>query len=325
MRTFVQNLCSFLLLTIALNWVFVGFYERPDRIAIANKTHFKSQQYDAIQTDTNAFDLIFLGSSRGYSAFVPRVFDSVLGTRSYNMCTGSQSIIESYFILKEILRYQQPKTIIYETFLPTLDKTDDFYHILSNADCMGYAGRFDMLVNGFGMEGVVHYMFPALKHIPYLKIKIKNYSLSEASLSKPPAIQVDFDRGHIIDDNVVDSETIAGFPRIYSLDNTPLSSTKVEYYLPAFIQLCKDHGINLICVTAPYPPSRLRISPEDNASSYFRNLFRGYGVTYIDMNYLNERQFGNSDTYFSDQHHLNHRGAVEVSLALAGALTSGDY
>lgn len=308
-----------------MNWVFVGFYERPDRIAIASGIHFKYQQYDAIQNDTNAFDLIFLGSSRGYSAFVPQVFDSVLGTRSYNMCTGSQNIIESYYILKEILRYQQPKTIIYETFLPTFDKTNDFYHILSNADFMGYAGRFDMLVNGFGIEGVVHYIFPALKHIPYLKMKIENYSLLDASLSDSPSTQIDFDRGHIIDNNVVDSETIAGFPRIYSLNNTPLSSIKVEYYLPAFIQLCKNRDINLICVTAPYPPSRLRISPEDNASSYFRSLFKGYGVAYIDMNYLNERQFGNSDSYFSDHHHLNHAGAVRVSKALANVLVSKEY
>lgn len=318
MRTFICDLGLFILLIFSLNWIFVGFYERADRASIANKTNFQSQQYSAIHDESNKFSIIFLGSSRGYSAFVPHVFDSITGMRSYNMCTGAQSIIESYFILKEVLHHQQPKIIVYETFLPCFDRSNDYYHILWNAYFMGYKDGFDMLVNGFGAEGIIHFVFPALKYIP--RWKAMDFRFNGNNVNDSPNIIFGFDQGHIVDHNVVDAETIATFPRIYSLDNTPLSTRKIDKFLPAFIKLCKENNIKLICVTVPYPPSRLHLSPEDNASEYFGYLFKNHNVPYIDMNYLDENEFKNSDSYFSDHHHLNHKGAITVSKTLADTL-----
>ena len=62
----------------------------------------------------NTIDVLFLGSSVAVNNFCPQKIYNDYGIRSYNLGSEQQSIILSYFWLKEALRYQKPKVVVLE-------------------------------------------------------------------------------------------------------------------------------------------------------------------------------------------------------------------
>ena len=65
--------------------------------------------------EKNSIDVLFLGSSVAVNAFSPQEIYNTYGIRSYNLGSEQQSIILSYFWLKEALRFQSPKVVVLDT------------------------------------------------------------------------------------------------------------------------------------------------------------------------------------------------------------------
>ena len=64
------------------------------------------------QLEKNSVDVLFLGSSHAVTAFDPCVLYENWGLTSYNLGSEQQSLLISYYWLKEALRYQ-----MYEPYL----------------------------------------------------------------------------------------------------------------------------------------------------------------------------------------------------------------
>lgn len=67
--------------------------------------------YD-LKKDT--LDVLFLGSSHGYNSYDPQHLYDVYKLRSYNLSTSRQGPIASYYWLKEVLKTQSPKAVVFE-------------------------------------------------------------------------------------------------------------------------------------------------------------------------------------------------------------------
>lgn len=316
MKKFLLNLAVFFLIILLANLLFGYYHDREESQAILNRTHSKYLQYNDLHDPKNEYDIIFLGSSRGHDAYNPVIFDSVLQASSFNMCTGGQNIIETYYILKEILRFQRPKTIVYEIFLPSFNTTNNYHYILSNARFMSNEGALDMIIDGFGLDGVANYCFPILRHKYMLKKQLAESDIFRRTHSSN---RVDFQyiKGYIPSSAIVTKANIQTFKPIYSFTNTQISDKKLKHYFAAFVELCDQNEIELICVTAPYPPTRLKLTTTDSASCYFKEACTDFNVPYIDFNYLNDDEYVYQDTDFTDHHHMNFRGANKVSMQLA--------
>ena len=65
----------------------------------------------------NSIDVLFLGSSVCVNAFSPQEMYNIYGIRSYNLGSEQQSMVLSYYWLKEALRFQKPKVVIIDTTL----------------------------------------------------------------------------------------------------------------------------------------------------------------------------------------------------------------
>lgn len=62
-------------------------------------------------------DVLFLGSSHSYSAFSPQRIYNKTNIRSYNLSSSEQSLVVSYYWLKEALNYQSPRTVVLDVFM----------------------------------------------------------------------------------------------------------------------------------------------------------------------------------------------------------------
>jgi hypothetical protein len=312
MRVFLKKFGLFALSMIAISYVFVWIYEIPKREAIQNGTHDTAEKWKDIHNSKNSFDLIIVGSSRGDSAYNPAIIDSIANTHSYNLCSGSQNLIESYYILKEVLQYQQPDYVVLDNYLPSFSDEPDYFHVLNNGEFMSRSGRWDMIVNGFGFKGLTHYALPILKYKTYIEKDFKQlFSLKEAVSKKARRIQ-----GFYYGEEVVDAATVRSFGPMENLENTSISENQITKHLALIKELCKSHNVEIFPVRAPYPPSR-RANFPDPAHAYFKNFFAELELPLYDFNLIELE--GLSDVDFSDDRHLNFTGAKKVSEAL-GAL-----
>ena len=62
----------------------------------------------------NSADVVFLGSSHSFTSFSTQELYNKYNITSYNLGSGLQSPIVSYYWLKEMERYQTPKVVVLE-------------------------------------------------------------------------------------------------------------------------------------------------------------------------------------------------------------------
>ena len=317
MKKILRLLLVFIIVFLLLNQVFAYFYEKPIRLAIQNKTHEKYLRWSDIHDTKNKYNTIFLGSSRGFCAYNPEIFDSIANTNSYNMCSGSQNIIESYYILEEILKFQKPKIVVYEIFLASFDENADYYHVLSNGSFMTNQVESDMIIHGFGIKGVINYLLPVLKHRIYIKDDISYFLLHRTFRGRIDSYQTKWIKGYRPDSSRVSLKAIREYPPLESFKSRDVSHKKLTDNFNAFIELCKRSDIKLICVTAPFPPTRLKRTPVDTVYNYFKAVCEKKSIPYFDLNHLENSKYKYYDTDFLDEHHMNSFGADKASKQLA--------
>ena len=67
----------------------------------------------------------------------------------------------------------------------------------------------------------------------------------------------------------------------------------------------------------PYPPSRLKISDNNDEENFYKKYMRSYkDVAYYDLNHYKTSLFKYKDEDFSDYHHANIEGANKMSQQL---------
>jgi hypothetical protein len=314
MKIFLFRITKFVGILIIASHVFVWYYEIPQRDAYQSETSVKLTKWNSIKEEPNKYDVIILGSSRGYSAYNPMVIDSIANMDSYNMCTGSQHIIESLYMFKEILKSQKPKYLIYEVCITSYRRSPDFFHIFSNAKFMSN----EMVLNEFIAPRFLNLLFPIVKYKSYLKKNVRDLYKSNNTTSND---SISWIKGHKASNIVIDSSAVNRYGSIFTFSDTDvLPTNEIEYYLKALKKLCDDNGIELLCIRAPYPPTRLKNTLTDNANPYFTKFFSSQEIKFYDLNYNATKDY--SDYDFEDYAHMNSFGAAKASVDLAEILNA---
>lgn len=310
MKKFICKISIFIIFFIVFNYVFVWFYETPLRRKIKQGTYVKQLKWNDIHQYKNYYDIVILGSSRAYCSYNPVIIDSVTNLHSYNMGTGSQNITETYYMLKEIFKYQKPKFVIYEIFLPSFKNTPDYFHVFTNAKFMSKNSKYDMIFNGFGKEGIANILLPALKYIPYLKNNLSDIFKPENQILD----NTKWIKGYAYSNDIADSLTTSKFPPISNFYNTKVSSEWIENKIKSLKKICQKNNAKIIFVRAPYPPVRLAKTLNDTVHKYFDKISRKYKIPFYDFNYQLKSTYKNTD--FQDKLHMNYSGASKVSKQL---------
>ncbi len=85
-----------------------------------------SQYKKFYEMDKNTIDVLFVGSSHSYCSFSPQDFYNQYQIRSFNLGSSRQDVLLSYYWLKEALRRQKPKAVVFETFYIFRDGGEPF-------------------------------------------------------------------------------------------------------------------------------------------------------------------------------------------------------
>lgn len=301
----------FVLLNAALEYV----YSLKTKNAIEQGIHKNQLKWSDMHQNKNDYDIIILGSSRAYTSYNPNILDSILEMKSYNMGTSAQDIAESYYMLEEILEYQNPKYVVLDLFFPSADESHEYYQILSNASFFKDAKiKFDLIAKGYGSSGPINYLVPVIKLKNYIKQDLSSLIGSHQNTK----IENHWIKGFLYDTITMTKQQVRNLTPISNFQNTTFSKDRFDDYMGKIIKLLNEHHIHLITVRSPYPPSRLALSSNMDEHDFFESYTSKLDIPFFDYN-TNKEKINETylDTDFSDYHHPNYRGAKKASITLA--------
>ena len=225
----------------------------PKNYALTSDWPASSNTEGVYRLEKNSLDLLILGSSKAYTAFVPQIIYDEYGMRAYNLGTDLQSPHMSYYWLREALKRQSPKIVVLETsmFFPVI--TDQPLNtseamMRKAMDPMRWSfNKLHALWEIYRLDKTQNwksYVFPNLRfHERWKEWNEDDFTLSELRvhnelLGWSPLME----KSGIDDFRPIHVEPLAA-----SANFAPY----MEMYLDRITALCRERSITLVLVTTP--------------------------------------------------------------------------
>lgn len=279
---------------------------------------------DFYNLDKNSVDVLFLGSSHAMCTFNPQIIYDTYGITSYNLASEQQSLVVSYYWLREALKYQTPKVVVLDTY--TLYKFGANY-VYNDMNCS--EGSVRKAMDGMRPSPLkweaartIAQIDPTQSALSYLFLNIR-YHARWSILNED-----DFTEGSMIKHGGVKGFTTTGgtapgavFTPFTTADAADAEAESMfgtsQVYLDKITALCADKGIRLILTNIPCDSS-----PERYKAT--KTYADAHGLPYYDFN---EASLYSTIAYDAAENllsHPNYLGAEKVSRYL-GAVLAGEY
>ena len=260
-------------------------------------------------------DAAYFGSSTVYNAIPADFLWHEYGISSYTRANASQTIWQSYFLMKDTIKTNRPKLITLDVSF--MKYGEDFYEEPSNRKTIdGMRMSLDKFrcakASMWKEESIYSYIFPILRfHSRWKDLKPEDFLYA----FKRPAVTYDgfimeFNEYAENDDFLPASEEDNSFPE------------KPEEYLKKIIDLCESEGISLMLMKTPTYVNNWYPSYDRELSE----MTSGYDdVEYINFDiYEEELGIDRHKDYVDGGSHLNVAGAEKFSRAF-GAYIKDRY
>lgn len=293
-------LCASLLLCFA-NEVFV------------DKGHYRDMKRILYTDDENSYPLLFVGGSHMGGAINPPYFKKEFGISSFNASTGGQELYETYYLLKEILKRQNPKVVVL-----------DIYYALNQSPYgdKSFAHRvLDPMKISCNKIKAIEASVPAKDRLAYFFPLLMYHS----RWSDTKSIQKEWQ------DYIGKYTGALGFDagdqqygKKMAYDNwnyaacTPLAD-KQENYLQKFFQLAQDENFQLVLINFPCEMSSDKLTQWAGDAPGKLNQIKqeasAVGIPFLDLNRPNQMEKMGFDfpTMMNNASHVNYNGAYVVT------------
>lgn len=258
-------------------------------------------------------DVLVMGSSHAYVDIDPAVLLNEEGISAYDLCASMQPIWNTYYDLKEALKYQQPKLIVV-----------DIYRLVESFD---YVKESKLIKSTFGMrpskekmaaireslsveqqkDAWLYFLEFPIYHNRYREVTFSDF-LTDYSLPE------DY-RGHVPADHVEAMER----PAVSQVTEQMPMTEKTALYFQKLLDLAKKEKIPVLLILTPY------IVQEDDQKVYntVKELLATYPedeVRFLDFNEAYDEIGIDFATDFADYDHLNVAGCQKFSSYLGKVL-----
>jgi hypothetical protein len=252
---------------------------------------------------SNTLDVIFIGSSHVEWGIDPNTIWEKYGIPAINYTVLGLDLKHSYFLLKEMLKYHQPKVMVIDVWR-ICDENDA--NALTNriANMFPFSwNKIEMINSNPNLDSLhkkMDYYFPLhLYHTRKLDSTDFNFHYHN------------IERGHFVNFDKKNQE------HVFNDCNTIASLTKTEVsYFERIIAYAKQEKIKLIFVSIPHLSSKIDLLKKINAIELLSNK---NGIPFINFN--KEKSFKAAGLIYSTDvandsdinGHLNHLGAQKIA------------
>lgn len=265
--------------------------------------------------EKNSTDLLVFGTSHAFYGIIPQRLYDEYGIRSYNMGTPMQTMLDSYYMLRETLKYQSPKAVALEVHSTFFDHYAD-HNEVANWMALGYMRWSMNKVEAIHAvckdvdynDPISFYLTNIRFHGNWKSLKMNGYSYRfyrnrTESKGYYPALRISKDSYEPIE--MDDSAS----PHI-------MQDIILEY-LVKFVDLCKENNIQLILFKCP---------TNEWTEGFWKcthSFAEEKGIPFYDFNVSqNYRQLGfDYGNDIAGTGHCNVRGAIKCTDYLGKILT----
>ena len=258
--------------------------------------------YTFYQNPKNSIDVLFIGSSHVHTGIDISLLYKEYGISSYDFSSSGQPLPTSYFYVKEALKTQKPKLIIFDSY--SLRHTDYRFH-----------------KDSYFMSGIFGMRF-SLDRINLIKLQLPNnkwngyfnplliYHNRYNNITKMDFLYYGMmgnasSKGYWygLKNQKIQRSQISNFTELTNLN------VEFEKYYRKIIELANNNNIPILIITIPF-------SVDKDMQRFFNTakaIAEEYNVPFIDFNlyYDNYNLKFNED--FNDWSHLNYKGAAKFT------------
>ena len=248
-------------------------------------------------------EVIFIGDCEVYANFSPMVLYEEEGITSYVRGNSQQLIWQSYYMLKETLKYETPKVVVFNVnSMRYSQPVSEAYNRLA-IDKMKWVkrkNRYNKKPSMTGEEDFLSYVIPLLRyHSRFDKLTNEDFEYLFKNKNS-------MHNGFLINKNIKPVESLPTKRRLSSYE----FEQNCYDYLNKITKLCKESSIKLVLIKAPsvypywydeYEEQIQKYAKENNLDYYnFKENVEEIGIDY------------STDTYDGGLH-LNLDGATKLS------------
>lgn len=287
-------------------------------------------------------DRLYLGSSHVFCDINPSILDEMNGKNNFNMASGTQQLITSYYLLKEADRKHELDRVYVDMYygcsVAGLGNLHDYHMIPYSWIVLDQMKpSLNKLTYMMDLSKPQYYY---LTLIPFLRYKEqlfdkehvcrvitakqsdiwKNYEYRHPmTVEGTQYIMRNGKKGFMLYDGTVESGGFYDTVHEEPLAEDPMTPEVLDY-LVRIIEYCEKNEIPLTLINCPVADFQLAgTGGYDNYVSQIAGLAEQYGVAYYDFNLCKSEYLDLSDKkYWFDKGHLNTAGA-EVYTRFLGA------
>jgi hypothetical protein len=282
------------------------------------------------------YNTVILGESHSTYSINPFLLSEKTGEEVFNCSRKVNSIINLYYILKEINSSHHYKTVILDL--------DPSYWKTGHTGNGGGDANLSLKLTG---KRAVDYFFNVAWNDNYNE-PFSDYTFYMDTLKKVPSnLKAKFNKDYwqCNEDSIIRSRSVSdtadcakyvGRGFLYGVKKSGIewnledfSSSEVqEENLDAFAKIadyCQENDIEFICIQSALPPYRLLNENMDDVHDYFQELCSRYHVPFYDMNYLKKEYLDRTDDDYVDlDGHMMGTLANQHTEVLGDILTTSD-
>lgn len=247
-------------------------------------------------------EVIFIGDCEVYANFSPMVLYEEEGITSYIRGNSQQLIWQSYYMLKETLKYETPKVVVFNVnSMRYGEPVSEAYNRLAIDKMKWSKEKIDIIKASMTEEeNFLSYVIPLLRyHSRFDKLTSEDFEYLLKTKKNTH-------NGFLINKNIKPVESLPTKRRLASYE----FEENCYEYLNQITELCKENNIKLVLIKAPSVYPYWYDEYEEQIKEYAQNNNLGYynfkeKVEEIGIDY-------NTDTYDGGLH-LNLTGATKLS------------
>lgn len=314
---YIASVMVFILLTAAVTLFLSALFQTPGSV-VERKRAIAQREEDTI-------DIMIAGNSHAYCTFDPAIMEKFTDGRVFNAGLPDVKIDILYYSLLEMLKKQDPDTIILEGF--TFGRSDSLYQ--------GYVADMDALTPGYNKLKACFEIYP--DKFEAVRMFISLYR-SHSNWKKPSIIKANLKYllGYEKEDEAfngfyplqsrMSDETIQQYKDVKDIKFAPVVDGYTTEYFQRIVKLCHEREIRLIVAMAPFNDIYLGKVGYTDFSEELAALCEREEVELIDFNLLYEEvglDYSDFEDAFHHAQHMNQWGAEKVSAYMGEYLADG--
>ncbi len=273
-----------------------------DRLLIYKTEHGIMQARNMYAQPRNTIDVVMMGSSHIHCDVNTALLWEDYGIAAYDYSAAEQPLWITYYYLKEICKYQNPKVVVLDLYSPARFKEDYQYDWLKD-NLLGVRfslNKLQMLAAACEPEHFFEY-FPSMAayHNRYSDLSAEDFqALFETSKERAAY------KGYTPYFNIRQQEQ----PEIEQGSSGGIT-IKSEEYLQKIIKYTKDHDIELFLIVSPYITS----NEDENVYNRISEIAEQNDIHFNSTNFNYDEMGLDFEQDFNDESHLNYQGSCKFS------------